>query len=103
MGRWDIDPAGVQSVVGRTSEVAKGFKSELKTYGTNLSSAAKSSGSGIVAKALQDFASHHESNIEDMVNQASRSLTGAVNATKAYVAGDMEMAANAQRHATKDN
>lgn len=100
MGGWDIDPGGVQGVVQKTAHVAQGFEKELKTYGHNLSSAASNGGSGIVAKALNDFAAHHKSNIQGMINQTTRSLTGAVNATKAYVRGDLEMAANAQRNAS---
>lgn len=100
MGTWDIDPPGVKGVVDRTITAAEGFETHLTTYGNNLSSAAKNGGSGIVATALQDFANHHEAGIKAMVNQTTKSLTGAVNATKAYVDGDLEMAANAQRNAS---
>lgn len=101
MGHWDIDPVGVQSVVDKTATKAEGFKTHGEKYGKAMQSGAGACGSQIVALALQDFAEHNKHELSSMVKRTVRSLTGAVNATKAYVHGDLEMAARAQKAATQ--
>ena len=99
MSRWDVDPAGVRSVVTRTAAVAEAFQEQAGTYAAHLRSAAEASGSQLVGQALVDFASHNQHAFQDLVGRTSRVLGGAVEATSAYLAGDLEMAERAQRHA----
>lgn len=96
MSDWDIDAKGVQSAVTRTIEVGDDFETHAKTYGDNLLSSAEQSGSSIVSTALSDFNDHHKDAFSFMVNRTVNTLTAAVDATKAYLDGDLEMAQNAQ-------
>jgi hypothetical protein len=100
MSKWDIDPAGVSGVVTRTGERAKGFETATTSMSNALSGAAGACGSEIVAGALSGFAQHVSPSITAVAQRTGRILTAAVDATKAYVAGDLEMAATAQSHAT---
>ncbi len=100
MSRWDIDPAGVRSVVSRTIDRAKGFEREAKAYETALGSAVEASGSQIVGQALVDFATHNAQAFQFLVDRTSRVLNGAIDATAAYLDGDLTMAGTAQRNAT---
>jgi hypothetical protein len=99
VSRWDIDPAGVSSVVTRTGGVAQGFEGAASKYAGALEGAAGACGSEIVGAALAGFAESQQRPIESIVKRCGNVLTGAVEATKAYLAGDLEMAAEAQRNA----
>ncbi|GGQ71400.1 DUF6507 family protein [Couchioplanes azureus] len=99
MSRWDIDPPGVAGVVTRTGEAAKGFETAATKYGAALEGAAGACGSEIVAGALAGFAQHKAPAMKAVVERTGRALTGAVNATKAYIDGDLEMARTAQANA----
>ncbi|MDF3292748.1 DUF6507 family protein [Streptomyces silvisoli] len=116
-GRWNIDPAGVSTVVGKTGDIAKGLQDQVTAYGTHLQSAAKDAGTiskggsgdyggkdgmGLVALALSNFAEATKGQLEFMAERSGKSLTGAVDATKDYLNGDLEMAAQAQSNALKD-
>ena len=99
MSRWDIDPAGVRSVVSRTIDHAEGFERQARSYETALGSAVEASGSQIVGQALVDFATHNAPAFQFLVDRTSRVLEGAVDATRAYLNGDLAMAEHAQRNA----
>jgi hypothetical protein len=99
MSRWDIDPSGVRSVVSQTIDRAKGFEEQAKTYETALGGAAGASGSQIVAQALVDFAAHSAPSFRFLVDRTSRVLNAAIDATAAYLDGDLTMAGSAQRNA----
>lgn len=100
MSRWDIDPRGVAGVVTRTGERAKGFKTATTNVSNALSGAAGACGSEIVAGAIAGFAQHIGPSVTAVSQRTGRVLNGAIDATKAYIAGDMEMAATAQSNAT---
>src|SRR3954454_14019793 len=100
MGAWDIDPAGVSGVVNRTREVAEGFQTELKAIGAALIEAANNCGSAIVQQAISDYVTSATPDLKFVVHRTGQSMTAAVTATNAYVQGDLEMAATAQRSAT---
>jgi Family of unknown function (DUF6507) len=99
MSRWDIDPAGVRGVVSRTIDTAKGFEEQARSYEQALGGAAEASGSQIVGQALVDFAAHNQPAFQFLVDRTSRVLEGAVDATRAYLNGDLAMAEHAQRNA----
>ncbi|MCQ4045976.1 DUF6507 family protein [Streptantibioticus rubrisoli] len=115
-GVWNIDVHGVGVVVGKIGDIAKGLKDQVTSYGTHLQNAAKDAGTiskggsgdyggkngmGLVALALSNFAEATKGQLEFMAERAGASLTGAVDATKAYITGDLEMAAQAQSDALK--
>lgn len=99
MSDWDIDPKGVRTAVTKTIDVGDDFEKHAKTYRTNMLSSAKQSGSSIVSTALSDFHDHHKDAFSFMVKRTVNTLTAAVDATKAYLDGDLEMAQNAQDNA----
>jgi hypothetical protein len=115
MSGWDLQPQGIQGVLKTTGEIAGHFEGQLKAYSEHLESAAtnagtisaegeggsseKGGGGGLVALALSQFAEHTAAELKFMAARAGKSLTGAVEATTAYLNGDTEMAAEAQRKA----
>lgn len=99
MSRWSIDPPGVSGVVKRTGERAEGFETAATSMSNALSGAAGACGSEIVAGAISGFAQHIGPSIGAVAQRTGRVLTGAVDATKAYVEGDLAMAATAQSNA----
>ncbi|WP_405716712.1 MULTISPECIES: DUF6507 family protein [unclassified Streptomyces] len=120
MTGWDLKPQGIQGVLKTTGEVASKIQTHATSYGDHLSSAASSAGTitaegggdgggggkdgegavgGLVALALSQFAEHTTGDLKFIAARAGKSLTGAVDATTAYLNGDLDMAAEAQRKA----
>ncbi|MCX4734859.1 DUF6507 family protein [Streptomyces sp. NBC_01363] len=118
MTGWDLKPQGIQGVLKTTGEVASKIQTYATSYGDHLSSAASSAGTitaegggggggkggeqavgGLVALALSQFAEHTTPDLKFIAGRAGKSLTGAVDATTAYLNGDLDMAAEAQRKA----
>ncbi|MFI6942929.1 DUF6507 family protein [Streptomyces sp. NPDC050418] len=111
MSGWDIRPQGVQGVLKTAGETAGGIEKQATAFGEHLKSAATSAGTvaadgaegadngGLVALALSQFAEHAVKDIKFVAARAGKSLTGAVEATTAYLDGDLTMAAQAQREA----
>ncbi|MFF3953724.1 DUF6507 family protein [Streptomyces sp. NPDC001890] len=118
MTGWDLKPQGIQGVLKTTGEVASKIQTHATSYGDHLSSAASSAGTitaegggdgggkggeqavgGLVALALSQFAEHTTPDLKYIAARAGKSLTGAVDATTAYLNGDLDMAAEAQRKA----
>ncbi|MBT2369235.1 hypothetical protein J7E88_28960 [Streptomyces sp. ISL-10] len=104
----------MQSVVSRVREAADGMNAGIKLYGSCVQGAMESagtlsvgggstgsggSGGGLVAVALGQFAEGTEADVAFLPLRASNSANGAVEATNAYVAGNLEQAWNAQRQA----
>ncbi|MFD8855115.1 DUF6507 family protein [Streptomyces sp. NPDC057496] len=121
MTGWDLKPQGIQGVLKTTGETASKIQTHVTSYGDHLTSAASSAGTisadagsggggggggkgeeavgGLVALALSQFAEHTTGDLKFIAARAGKSLTGAVDATTAYLNGDLEMAAEAQRKA----
>ncbi|GAA3478415.1 MULTISPECIES: DUF6507 family protein [Streptomyces] len=117
MTGWDLKPQGIQGVLKTTGETAGKIETYAKSYGEHLTSAATSAGTitaeggdgggkdgekaagGLVALALSQYAEHATSDLKFIAARAGKSLTGAVDATTAYLNGDLEMAAESQRKA----
>ncbi|MEU9008709.1 DUF6507 family protein [Streptomyces sp. NPDC048479] len=111
---WDITPAGVQSVISQVREAAAGLNAGIKLYGGGVQGAMGSAGTltfggesaggggpaaGLVAVALGQFAEGTETDVAFLPLRASNSANGAIEATNAYIAGNLEQAWNAQRQA----
>ncbi|MFF0034206.1 DUF6507 family protein [Streptomyces avermitilis] len=96
-----------------TGETASHIETHAKSYGEHLTSAATNAGTisaegggggekaagGLVALALSQYAEHAAIDLKFIAARAGKSLQGAVDATTAYLNGDQEMAAEAQRKA----
>ena len=112
-GKWDIKVDGVRSVVTKTSQVAQHLEGEAKAYGKHLESAATAAGTlsqggetpatGLVGLALSQFAEATQSSLKYLGQRTGKSLQGAVDATKAYLQADYDMAADVQAKAVKDS
>ena len=100
MGRWDIQPAGVKGVLGRTEGVAGEFEGQMRQFNSGLQGAMTQCSSEIVAGAISGFADAQKSSLEFVFTRTSACMNAAAQATNAYLEGDLEMAANAQAAAT---
>ncbi|MEU3374278.1 DUF6507 family protein [Streptomyces sp. NPDC006660] len=113
MTGWDIDPAGVGSVLSRVQEAERGLHDGIALYGKGMEGAALSVGTldfsgaaghgsgqaGLVAAALSEFPQGTESDVVFMPLRTSNSINGAVEATNCYQRGALEQASDAQRQA----
>ncbi len=99
MTKWDIDPAGVRSVLMSTGNVAKEFDGQMTKLNAGLEGAASQSSSEIVASALSGFAESAGANLQFVFTRTGACLGGAAQATNSYLDGDLQMAANAQASA----
>ncbi|MBX9399639.1 hypothetical protein K4749_40680 [Streptomyces sp. TRM72054] len=113
---WDLKPQGISGVLKTTGETASDFEKYGKSFGEHLTSAASSAGTisaegggeggekaqgGLVALALSQYAERASKDLQFVAARAGKSLQGVVDATTAYLNGDMEMAAEAQRNTLK--
>ncbi|WP_369195633.1 DUF6507 family protein [Streptomyces djakartensis] len=99
-----------------TGDEAAKLEKYATSFGKHLSSAATSAGTisaegggegggkvqgGLVALALSQWAEHATEDLKFIAARAGKSLQGVVDATTAYLNGDQEMAAEAQRNTLK--
>ncbi|ANH93250.1 hypothetical protein A8713_20535 [Streptomyces sp. SAT1] len=125
MTGWDISPVGVQAALTTTGEAGGDLDRAATTLLNDLMSAASSAGTvvpggqfsgplvgpvapgrsrvptGPVAEALAQYLSERQKKLAFMARRTAESVQGAAEATRAYVHGDLEMAAEAQRNALK--
>ncbi len=88
-------------MLGRTEGVASQFEGQLTRLNTALEGAVGQSCSQIVASAVSGFMQRSATPAIGFVfARTGACLTGAATATNHYVAGDLEMAANAQASAS---
>ncbi|GLX20588.1 MULTISPECIES: DUF6507 family protein [Streptomyces] len=113
---WDIKPSGVQGVVNKTITAAEGFQKAGKSLQTELPEAAKHAGTitpgggsagegggmGPIAGALGGLMQSHDYRLAYIGKRTEASINGAINATTAYVQGNIEQAQNAQNEALKE-
>lgn len=126
---WDIKPSGVQGVLNNVVDAADGLTKAVTDLPSVLMSTATSAGTiapgeydgyghavtgpggpngpltsvrGIVAVALNDFVTANEQRLAYIATRTANSVKGAQDATNAYVRGDLEMAADAQKQALKE-
>ncbi|MGV9880020.1 DUF6507 family protein [Streptomyces sp. NPDC003006] len=113
MPKWDIEPGGVSHVLSRVNDVLGALEQHVGGYGEDLGGAAKWSGAlvsgdvgggqgpvgGLVASALVEFAEGTAEEVQFIGARAGQSVSGAMLATAAYEAGDLEIAAEVQRSA----
>ncbi|GAA3788397.1 hypothetical protein GCM10022403_023570 [Streptomyces coacervatus] len=114
MTGWDIHPAGVYSVLSKTATAAKDMSDAGSAMQGTLEEAASAAGTltsqygpytstvGLVGSALGQFAEHWGRDLLYIAKRTSKSLHGADEATRHYMAGSLEQAANAQQAAAKE-
>jgi hypothetical protein len=92
MATYRINPTGVEAVLKKTQTDAEDFGTILKPLEGYVESTAKATGgSGAIVPALQEFFEVQGSHLDEINSRVAAALTGAYNATKAYVDGDMDM------------
>jgi hypothetical protein len=125
MTGWDIDPVGVQATLTMTGEAGGDLEKAATSMVNDLMSAAGSAGTAVpggqfhgpmvgpvapgqsrvptgpVAAALAQYLAERQQKLAFMARRTAESVQGAAEATRAYVQGDLEMAAEAQRNALK--
>ncbi|KUN07500.1 hypothetical protein AQI95_10795 [Streptomyces yokosukanensis] len=107
----------MRSVISRVRKAADDMDTGIGLYGRSVQGAMEAAGTlslggestggsgsgraaGLVAVALGQFAEDTEKDVAFLPLRASDSANGAIEATNAYLAGDLEQAWNAQHHAT---
>ncbi|OOC55570.1 MULTISPECIES: DUF6507 family protein [Nocardiopsis] len=105
MSGWNIRPADVGAVLSSTAahigdeEGTEGLTGHIKDIEGHLTDLSTGVRSVPVSIALGEFAGHYFGVMGDMVSQTISGLTGAGDATTAYVNGNHEMALEAQSNA----
>lgn len=104
MSGWDIDAPSVGVVLNDVlNQVGDGsgeaLDGSLTTTGEEIMNAATAACSGPVEGELYHFLEHFGGMAEEMVERAGSALEGCALAVDAYLAGDLEMAEEAQSNA----
>ena len=100
MSSYKINPGGVETVLNSTADEAGEFKTILEPLSAWVEFAATGTGnSPAIVPALQSFFQVQGEGLEAMGTRISAAITGAVNATTAYVKGDLEMMRTHQTNA----
>ncbi|MFF6997327.1 DUF6507 family protein [Streptomyces sp. NPDC008313] len=114
MRKWDIEPGGVYGVLRHTGDEAEGLAKAGEALGEHIQGAAMSAGSmaqgygpyvpglGAVAAALGEYFKARKDSLLYLAARTWSSTQGASTATQAYQNGSLEMAANAQKEASKE-
>lgn len=108
MSDWSIDVYGVSLVLtdlsGQLGLEGGGFSSTIDSTGRGIDMALTNAKSPPVEAALSGFFDHFTGETEAMFTRTLSCLQGATDATTAYIQGQEEMAAEAQRQAgTNEN
>ena len=96
MSAWDISPGGVRDVLIRMQAAATPFEGQMTSLNSGLEGAAREAASNLVTGALTGFVEAIQHDLQFVFIRTGASMNAAAQATKAYVDGDLEMAANAQ-------
>ena len=100
MANYDINPDGVEKVLNATKTDAEKFGTILKPMQGWVEFAATGTGnSGAIVPALQSFFQVQSAGLQAINTRAAAGITGAYEATKAYIEGDREMVQTYQKNA----
>jgi hypothetical protein len=100
MTGYRIDPKGVETVLNATKSDAEKFGTILKPLqGWVEFAATGTGGSGAIIPALQSFFENQSVGLKAINTRVGAAITGAYEATKAYVEGDLEMVQTYQKNA----
>lgn len=102
MTRYRISPEGVEAVVTQSQRDLERLGEILEPLESIIEAVAVGTGgSGAIIPALQEFFSDQARHLEAISARGEAALTGAVEATSAYVAGDYDMVRIAQAAAAQ--
>lgn len=102
MSRWSIDPSGVAGVLKQVDPHAQALGDALGDLEGALTAAVTGTQSPAISDAVGSYLEQVEGpRITSMSTRIQAAAAGVVNATTAYVDGDLEMAGNAQRAAVE--
>ncbi len=102
MADWDISPTGVASVLKKVGTHAEELGKELNTLSTHAESAVTATQSNLIGTTISEYFEKTEGpRLKKISSLVSAACTGVRDATKAYLRGDEEMAADAQDKAIK--
>lgn len=97
MSSWDISPSGVSSVLAKVSDHATSLGDALEGLETAVTGAAEGTCSGVIGEAISTYFSDLDGpRLKDINLRITASCQGVINATNAYLKGDLDMAATAQ-------
>lgn len=105
---WDIDPAGVATVLGKVighyagkdGDGKGGLVKQAGQFAQSVNDVVVAASSEPISVALNEYSKEHASpEFKSMFRRLHRCIEGAGDATKAYVEGDTEMAWAAQKRA----
>ena len=100
MTGYRIDPKGVETVLNATKSDAEKFGTILKPLqGWVEFAATGTGGSGAVVPALQSFFEQQSVGLKAMSTRVGAAITGAYEATTAYIDGDLDMVQTYQKNA----
>ncbi|WP_243716152.1 DUF6507 family protein [Actinomadura darangshiensis] len=103
MSGWDIEPRGVGSilikVLGLVEDPDDGLEKVVGDVFKHVGEAGTAAMSEPIATALGEYAKYAEPQLNGMVSTTGRCVSGTYEAVKAYIDGDLEMAAEAQEKA----
>lgn len=105
MSQWNIQPAAVggvlQAVAGHLGEEGggEGLVGVMESVEEHVVDSGEYARSGIVSKALGEFAEHYFGIMGGIAGLTMAAVTGASQATTHYMNGDLAMAEEAQANA----
>ncbi|KIH96659.1 hypothetical protein LP52_23805 [Streptomonospora alba] len=105
MSAWDIQPTEVngilQTVGGHVGgeDGEGGLVAKIDTFGEHVSEAGAAAASGPIGTALEEFVGEYGPALQEMVLKSGSCIQGCVDATSAYLNGNLQMAADAQGNA----
>jgi uncharacterized protein DUF6507 len=100
MTGYRIDPKGVETVLNATKSDAEKFGTILKPLqGWVEFAATGTGGSGAIVPALQSFFENQSVGLKAIGTRVEAAITGAYQATTAYIDGDLEMVQTYQKNA----
>ena len=101
MTSWSIDPAGVVKVLTSVQEKAEALGTTPSGLEPDFTAALTATQSQAIADAVSTWMGTESPALEKVSQRITAGMTGASEATTAYVNGDLEMAADQQSYQVK--
>ncbi|QBI52218.1 DUF6507 family protein [Streptomonospora litoralis] len=105
MTTWDIQPTEVNGIVQTVGghvgggDGEGGLVAKIETFGNHVQDAGTAAASGPIGTALEEFVGEYGTTLQEMVLKSGSCIRGCVDATSAYMNGNLQMASDAQGNA----
>ncbi|GAB3439235.1 hypothetical protein GCM10027570_03270 [Streptomonospora sediminis] len=105
MSAWDIQAPEVNVVVQNVGahvsgeDGSGGLVAKIESFGTHIGDAGTAAASGPIGTALEEFVGEYGDKLQGMVLKSGSCIRGCVDATSAYLNGNLQMASDAQGNA----